>query len=399
MTISVPNSPLDGIRVLDVGHLVAGPMTASILGDFGADVIKVERPGHGDPLRWNHKYDGVGLFYKVQARNKRSITLDLATDEGREIFHDLVRVSDVVVENFRPGVMERLGNDWETLKNLNEKLIYCRISGWGQTGPYAQRRSLGRIAEAFSGFTELTGDADGPPMHSTMALGDSTCAIWAANSIMLALYWRDAQGGQIGQVIDVGLYEPLYRQIEQQIIVADKEGAPLRRASNMNSGSPVMGCYQTVEGRWYSFSANTARSIDAVISAFGLSGDPRFVDYDACLKNHAALQEHARQWLSDRTVEQIEGEFERAGAPGTPVMSATDLMNDPQVLHREMVVTVPDDELGEVKMQGVVPKLSRTPGTIRHAGQALGKATDEVLSQLLGMQAEKISALKNKGIV
>ena len=145
-------------------------MTASLLGDFGADVIKIERPGHGDPLRWNHKHEGIGLFYKMQARNKRCVTLDLASPEGKQLFHQLVRTADAVVENFRPGVMERLGNDWPTLQKLNNRLVYCRISGWGQTGPYATRPSLGRVAEAFSGFAELTGTHDGPPMHSTMAL-------------------------------------------------------------------------------------------------------------------------------------------------------------------------------------------------------------------------------------
>jgi crotonobetainyl-CoA:carnitine CoA-transferase CaiB-like acyl-CoA transferase len=374
-------------------------MTASLLGDFGADVIKIERPGHGDPLRWNHKHEGVGLFYKMQARNKRCVTLDLGSTEGKQLFHRLVRISDAVVENFRPGVMERLGNDWPTLQKLNNRLVYCRISGWGQTGPYATRPSLGRVAEAFSGFAELTGTHDGPPMHSTMALGDSTCAIWAAYSIMLSLYWRDAKGGGEGQLIDLGLYEPLYRQIEQQIVVADKEGTPLRRLGNLTAGSPVMGCYETADGRWFSFSANTERSIRAVMRALELDGDDRFDGYDACLKNHRELEAHARRWIRQRSAEAIVLAFDAAGAPGTPVMSASDLIEDPQVQHREMVVTVPDDDLGQVRMQGIVPKLSRTPGAITHAGQRMGQANEQVFGELLGLSSNQLADLQEKGVI
>ncbi|MDT7672052.1 MAG: hypothetical protein QOC74_4835 [Pseudonocardiales bacterium] len=396
--MSPPQSLLAGVRVLDVGHLVAGPMTASVLGDFGADVIKIERPGLGDPLRWNHRQHDVGLFYKVQARNKRCITLNLKSDRGRGIFHELVRGADVVVENFRPGVMERLGNDWEMLRALNPRLVFCRISGWGQDGPHAARPSFGRIAEAFSGFSHLTGAADGPPMHSTMALGDSVAAMWAANAVLMALYWRDAQGGERGQVIDMGLYEPLYRQIEQQILVADQQSEPLHRLGNQNSGSPAMGCYPTADGRYFSFSANTARSITALMRAVGLADEPRFADFEACLKHHEELHAHLRAWFAARSAASLEEDFVAAGAPGTIVMSAGDLLVHPQVLARGMVLTLDDEDLGEIRMQNVVPRFSLTPGKVRHAGQRMGQANSEVYAEL-GIDADELAELEHQGVV
>jgi formyl-CoA transferase len=395
----VPTQAMSGIRVLDVGHIVAGPMTASLLGDFGADVIKIERPGTGDPLRWNYKKDGVGLFYKVQARNKRCITLDLKSERGREIFHELVRSADVLIENFRPGVMERLGNDWETLHGLNERLVYCRMSGWGQTGPYAERRAYGRVGEAFSGFAHLTGDADGPPMHSAMSLGDSAAAVWGSWAVMVALYWRDAQGGGVGQVIDVALYEPLYRQIEQQIIVQDQLGYSLSRVGNANPGSPVVGSYGTKDGRYFSFSANTTDSINDVLAALEIEDDPRFNSFDACLANSESFQALATEWMAARTLAEVEAAFIEAEASGAAVMSAADLMEHPHILARDMVITLEDEDLGELRMQGVVPKLSVTPGQVRHAGQRLGQANAEVYGELLGMTPEELDELAAKGVI
>ena len=186
-----------GKRVLDIGHIVAGPIAASVFADFGAEVIKVERPGVGDPLRLQYRNEnGVSLHYKVESRNKKSVTLDLKTPEGKDIFKRLVGMSDVLVENFRPGVMERLGFGWPELSAVNPGLVMCRLSGFGQTGPYAHRRAYGRIGEAFGGFSYINGNPDGPPMHSQMSLGDTVAGMWAAMGVMMALYWRDAQGGR-----------------------------------------------------------------------------------------------------------------------------------------------------------------------------------------------------------
>lgn len=389
---------LQGIRILDVGHVVAGPFAASVLGDFGADVIKIERPRVGDPLRWLYNKDGVGLFYKMHARNKRSITLDLKHPKGREIFHRLVAVSDVVLENFRPGVMERLGNDWETLRGINPRLIYCRLSGWGQTGPYARRRAYGRIGEAFSGFAYITGEPDGPPMHSVMSLGDTVAGIWSALAIVMAVYYRDARGGA-GQVIDVGLYEPLFRQIEQQIIVYDQLGRVLKRQGSRNPGDPFVGLFQTGDGRHFSFSAATEASIRDVLLALGLADDPRFNTFESALEHAEAFQAEVTRWMAERTLDEVREAFDRYEAPGTPVMSAEDLCDDPHVQARDMVITVDDPELGPVRMQGVVPKFSETPGEVRHAGQRLGQSNDAVYGELLGMSRDEMRALEDAGII
>ena len=398
-----PAAVFEGIRVLDVGHIVAGPFVASILADFGAEVIKIERPGSGDPLRWiypKHTDAGdVGLFYKVQARNKKSITLDLKKDAGRALFHRLVEMSDVVVENFRPGVMERLGCGYATLAALNPRLVMCRLSGFGQDGPYAQRRAYGRIAEAFAGFAHITGEADGPPSHSHMSVGDTVAGNWAAMGVMMALYWRDAQGGGKGQLVDMGLYEGLFRQIEQQVVLYDQLGTVLERSGSNHRNVPFTGLFRTRDGGHFSFSAVTLDSATAILRALGLADDTRFNTFRACVEHRDAFAAAVESWMAARTLDEVERAFVAQDAPGTRVMNAADLVNDPHVAAREMVISVPDPELGMVRMQGVVPKLSRTPGKVRHAGQPLGASNEHVYGQLLGLSAQEIAALQAEQVI
>jgi crotonobetainyl-CoA:carnitine CoA-transferase CaiB-like acyl-CoA transferase len=382
-----------------VGHVVAGPIAASVLADFGADVIKIERPVSGDPLRWLYPKNGAGLFYKMEARNKRCITLDLKQPEGRELFHRLVAESDVVMENFRPGVMERLGHDWETLRRINPRLVFCRLSGFGQTGPYAERRAYGRIGEAFAGFAHITGLPDGPPMHSAMSVGDTIAGVWAAIGIINALYWRDAQGGGVGQVIDVGLYEPLFRQIEQQVIVHDQLDRSLMRVGNENPGDPYVGSFRTKDDRYFSFSAATAASILDVLRAMGMDDDERFNDFERCLEHRDEFQAAVTAWMGARTVDEVNAAFQKYDAPGSPVMSAEDLAQDPHILARDMIITVEDAELGPIRMQGVVPKMSETPGEVRHAGQPMGTANEEIYAGLLGLSSPEIADLRDRGII
>jgi crotonobetainyl-CoA:carnitine CoA-transferase CaiB-like acyl-CoA transferase len=387
----------DGIRVLDIGHIVAGPIAASLLADFGADVLKIEPPKRGDSLRLIYAKDGVGLWYKMEARNKKSLSLDLKQEQGREIFLQLARDADVVVENFRPGVLERLGIGPDVLHAANPRLVICRLSGWGQTGPYAQRRSYGRIGEAFSGFAHLTGDPDGPPMHSAMSLGDTVAGVWAAYGIAMALYWRDAQGGT-GQVIDVGLYEPLFRQIEQQIVVFDQLGINVERMGNLNPGVPIVGLYETRDGKHFSFSAQGLRSMLDILAAMGLDGDERFTTWQGALDNRAEMVRLITAWMAEHTLDEVVDAFARHDAPGTPVMSAADLVRDPHVLAREMIITVDDDELGPIRMQGVVPKLSETPGHIRHAGQPLGASNESVYGEL-GLTPDDLQRLADEDVI
>jgi formyl-CoA transferase len=392
-------SVFEGIRVLDIGHIVAGPIAASVLADFGAEVIKIERPVVGDPLRWQYPKNGVGLHYKMEARNKKSITLDLKTLEGRDIFLRLAKISDVVVENFRPGVMERFGLDWDTLKAVNPKLIMCRLSGFGQTGPYRERRAYGRIGEAFGGFSYINGEPDGPPMHSQMSLGDTAAGMWAAMGIMMSLYWRDAQNGKIGQMIDIGLYEGVFRQIEQQIIVVDQLQRTIKRTGNRHNFTPYVSSYKTKDGGYFSVSAATMKSALDVLRAMGLEKDERFNDWNRCIENNHAYNEAAIAWMAAHTLEEVDAAFQKYEAPGTRVMSGADLMTDPHILAREMVVTVEDKELGPIKMQGIIPKLSESPGRIDHAGQTLGESNDLIYGTLLGMRESEIASLREKGVI
>ena len=397
--MTIPKSVFAGIRVLDVGHIVAGPIAASMMADFGADVLKIERPGVGDPLRAQYQKDGVGMHFTVEGRNKKSITLDLKKPEGREIFLKLAAQSDVVMENFRPGVMERLGLGWEELKAVNPRLIFCRLSGYGQYGPYAHKRAYGRIGEAFGGFTFITGETDGPPLHSQMSLGDTVAGMLACQGIMMALYWRDAQGGGVGQVIDMGLYEGLYRLIEQHIISVDQLGEIMARSGNQHAFNPFVSSYWTKDRGYFSVAAGTKESAADVMRAMGMDRDERFRDWDSCVANIAAYRAAATAWMAERTLAEVTAAFAKYDAPGQASLSGADLINDPHVLAREMVITVPDEELGPIRMQGVAPKLSQTPGHVEHAGQPMGASNDLVYGQWLGMSREEIDALRKKGIV
>lgn len=397
--MTAANQVFEKIRVLDIGHIVAGPFVASVLADFGADVIKIERPVRGDPLRWIYRKGDVGLFYKMQARNKKSITLDLKQPEGRQILHDLVAISDVLVENFRPGVMERLGSGWDELSSINPRLVMCRLSGFGQTGPYAHRRAYGRVAEAFGGFAHITGEPDGPPMHSQMSLGDTVAGNWAAMGVMMALYWRDAQRGGKGQLVDIGLYEGLYRQIEQQVVIYDQLDQVLGRTGSNHRNVPYTGLFRTRDGRYFSFSAVTADSTADILRAMEMIDDVRFNSFDACIQHRDQFSSAVEAWMAERTLEEIEAAFDAHGAAGTGVMNASDLVADPHVNARGMVVAVPDADLGMIRMQGVVPKLSETPGEIRHAGQRLGESNELIYGELLGMSSARMDALREKGVI
>jgi crotonobetainyl-CoA:carnitine CoA-transferase CaiB-like acyl-CoA transferase len=389
--------PLAGTRVLDIGQLVAGPMVASILGDFGARVIKVEGPQRPDPQRRLYQKDGIGLWARVENRNKEAIALDLKTDRGRELLEGLLADADVLVENFRPGVLERLGLAPDRLlAEVNPGLVVCRVSGWGQTGPRRERRGYGRTGEAASGFSHLNGEADGPPMHSAVSLGDTVAALWGAYGVVLALRARDRDGA--GQVVDVGLNEGLMRMIVHQVIVRDQLDRTLKRMGNQNPGVATVNMYETGDGKFFTVSNATPRTQQALIDLVGLGDDPRLGTVEGIEADRERFNEHLSAWMKERDIEEVDRLFEAAGAVGTPVWSAEEILAEPQLREREMILEVDDPDLGTIQMPGVVPKLSRTPGGVRSSGEELGASTDRVLAELLGLGDAELAELHDAGV-
>ena len=403
MTTQPKQQALEGYRVLDVGHILAGPMTSSMLADFGADVIHIESPETGDFMREVTGRAGearTSRGYDLINRNKRNITLDMRKPQGAELFHRLVAVSDVVTENFRSYVMDRWGHDWERLRRINPHLIYCRLSGFGQTGPYRHRRAYGMIGEAFSGWSWLNGYTDGPVIHSSFSLGDTMDSIWAATAIVAALYWRDAQGGGEGMLIDQGLVEPLFRELEQQIIIYDQTGVTPRRNGSRHEATPYADVCETKDGRYFSFSAFTHKAIRNLLLALGLSGDSRFNSFDACLQHREEWYQTATNWFKERTLAEAIETFEKHKAVGAPVMSGEDLCNDPHIQAREMIVSVDNPEGVEpILMQGIVPKLSESPGRIRNAAEPMGSRNEEVYCGLLGLSKQELEELREAGVI
>jgi formyl-CoA transferase len=390
--------PLDGVTVIDIGQLVAGPMVASILGDFGARVIKVEGPERPDPQRRLYPKDGIGLWARVENRNKEAIALDLKSQRGKEILERLITDADVLVENFRPGVLERLGFAPDRLHaEVNPGLVVCRISGWGQTGPRSDRRGYGRTGEAGSGFSHLNGEADGPPMHSAVSLGDTVAALWGAYGVVLAILARGRDGE--GQVVDVGLNEGLMRMIVHQVIVRDQLGRTLRRMGNENPGVATVNMYETGDGKFFTVSNATPRTQQALIDLVGLGDDPELSTIEGIDSDRDRFNAHVRAWMKERDIEEVDRLFHEAGAVGTPVWSGEDIIDDPHLIAREMILDFDDPDLGPIKMPGIVPKLTRTPGSVRTPGEELGASTDRVLAELLGLDAAELATLREQRVI
>ncbi len=394
--------PLRGLRVLDAGNMIAGPLAATQLADFGADVIKIELPGIGDSMRhWAPMKDERSLWWKVIGRNKRLITLALSKPRGQALFRELVRDADVLIENFKPGTFERWGLGYEALSAINPRLVMVRVSGFGQTGPYAKRGGYGTIAEAFSGIPSFTGFPDRPPTLPGFPLADSTASTFAAMSAMFAIYNRDHGTGK-GQVIDVSLYEPLFRLVESQVIGFDQLGIVKRRQGNRLAEDSPRNTYQTRDGRWIGISASSQRTYERLAEAMGmpeLITDPRFVDNASRCENDVALDEIIAAWFRERDCDELMALFERADVVAGPVLDIRDIVEDPQYVARGNIVSVPDDDFGAVRMQGVVPRFLDTPGEVRHSGRALGADNEAVYKEVLKLSDEAFARLVEEGVI
>jgi succinyl-CoA--D-citramalate CoA-transferase len=399
---SAPRGPLKGLRVIDAGNMIAGPLAATQLGDFGADVIKVELPGTGDSMRhWTPMKEGRSLWWKVIARNKRLITLTLSKPRGQALFRDLVRTADIVIENYRPGTFERWGLGYEELAKINPRVVLVRVSGFGQTGPYAKRGGYGTIAEAFSGIPSFTGFPDRPPTLPGFPMADSVASTFAAMSAMFAIYNRDHNGGR-GQEIDVSLYEPLFRLVEAQVIGFDQLGIIKQRQGNRLAEDSPRNTYKTRDGRWIGISASSQRTFERLAAAIGmpqLIDDPRFVDNSSRCANDVALDAFIAAWFKERSCDEVMTLFDQADVVAGPVLDIGDIVKDPQYRARENIVAVPDDDFGAVRMQGVVPKFADTPGEVRHAGRALGADNRAIFVEELGLSEADFSALQAEGVI
>lgn len=394
--------PLRQLKVLDAGNMIAGPLAATQLADFGADVIKIELPGIGDSMRhWAPMKEGRSLWWKVIARNKRLITLALSKPRGQEIFKRLVERCDILIENFRPGTFERWGLGFEELRKINPRLVMVRVSGFGQTGPYSKRGGYGTIAEAFSGIPSFTGFPDRPPTLPGFPLADSVAATFSAMAAMFAIYHRDHEGGR-GQEIDVSLYEPLFRLVESQVIGFDQLGIVKQRQGNRLAEDSPRNTYLTRDGRWIGISASSQRTFERLALAMGmpeLITDPRFKDNASRCANDVALDEIIAAWFRQHDCDELMRLFEAEEVVAGPVLDIRDIVKDPHYLARENIISVADDDFGSVRMQGVVPKFSDTPGEVRHSGRALGADNADVYQGMLGLTAAQLEELANEGII
>ena len=395
-------SALAGIRVLDVATVIAGPTLAMLMGDFGADVIKIEHP-KGDPLRaTGYQKDGVGLWYKMANRNKRGITLNLSQDEGREIFLRLVETADVVVENFRTGTLEKWGLGWDILHQRNPRLILARVTGYGQTGPYKTEPGFGTIAEAFSGFAAITGAADGPPTLPSFGLADGVAAAYGMFAVMTALYHRDAQGGGVGQVIDLSIYEPLFQILGPQPLQYDQCGVVQKRTGNRSLNNAPRNTYQTKDGAWVAVSTNSPSIVQRVLTLCGgpdVAADPRFQTPQGRVAHIDEVDGVVANWVRRHTLDEVLDAFREAQAAIGPVYDIAQIMEDPQYEARDDIVTIEDEDLGPIKMTNAFPYLSLTPGQVRHAGPRKGQHNEDILGGELGLSANEQRQLREKGVI
>jgi formyl-CoA transferase len=403
MTAPPPRMPLEGVRVLDIGTLIAGPFGATLLGDFGADVIKVEQPGGGDVLRGMCvPYEGVPLQWLSEARNKRSVTLNLRVPEGQALLRELIRVSDVLIENFTPGTLDGWGFSWEAVHALNPRLVMVRVSGYGQTGPYSRRPGYDRIALGFSGYLYTTGYPDRPPVRPSIATADFSTAIFNALATLLALYWRDAQGGSEGQLIDLALYEPLFRISEDTVPLYDKLGVVRERTGNRNPNFSPADTFQTSDGRFIMIAAGGDRVWERLARAIGrddLLADPRYRDARGRVQYADELCAEIQSWVGSHDYDDVFAILDGASVPVGGVFSVREIMDDPHYAAREDIAEVVHPQVGPVKMPAVLPKLGTTPGAIRSLGPALGEHNREVYGGLLGLSDADLARLAAAGVL
>ena len=395
--------PLEGLTVIDIGTLFAGPWIATYMADFGAEVIKIEHP-RGDSLRnFAPLKNGVSLWWKLVGRSKKTVACDLSKPGGQEILKKLCAGADVLIENFRPGTLEKWGLGWETLHALNPKLILMRTSGFGQEGPYAKRPGFGTLAEAMSGFAHITGQTDGPPTLPPLALADGIAGLFGVFSAMFAVYYRDVVGTGIGQEIDVSLYEPMSFVLGAQPIAYDQLGLIQNRRGNRSGGGGPRNLYMCSDGNWVALSASTpsiARRVMQLVGGDELADDPRYATPAARSQHADEVDSLVADWISNYPREVVLEKFEAAETAIGPVYDTSQFMEDPQVKARQSIVSVDEPDLGTVRMQNTFPLMSETPGKINFTGPTeMGTHNHEIYIERLGMSEDDVQRLKEEGII
>lgn len=397
--------PLAGVRIIELGTLLAGPFVGRLLGDFGAEVIKVEDPARGDPMRdWgHHRYRGRTLWWPVQSRNKKSITLDLRQAEGQQLLLRLAAKADVLVENFRPGTLERWGIGPEQLHQVNPRLVIARVSGFGQDGPYAHRAGFASVGEAMGGIRYINGYPGQPPPRAGISLGDSLAAMFAAQGILMALYWRDAAGGGRGQVVDASIVESCFALLESALPEYDRLGVVRQPSGTKLPKVAPSNIYRTKDGRWIVIAANADNVFKRLCQAMErpeLASDPRFATHAARGEHQEELDDLIGQWAAARTAKEIDELMDRFGVPCGPIYTIADIFDDPHFRAREMILTMEDPEIGPLAAPGITPKLSLTPGAARWTGPwQLGAHNQEIYCGLLGLSEAELEDLKARKVI
>jgi crotonobetainyl-CoA:carnitine CoA-transferase CaiB-like acyl-CoA transferase len=391
---------LDGLRVIDVSTLFAGPLAATMLGDFGADVIKVEHPRRPDPARTHGPgKQGIGLWWPLLGRNKRTVTCNLGVREGADIFLKLVERADVVIENFRPGTLERWGLGPDVLHEHNPQLVLARVTGFGQLGPLAQRPGFGTLAEAMSGFAHITGAPDGPPTLPPFGLADGIAALATAFAVLTALQARARTGD--GGIVDLAIIEPILLILGAQPTVFDQLGIVQQRTGNRSANNAPRNTYVTADGRWLAVSTSAqsvAERVMALVGRADLIDQPWFATGGGRAEHADELDDAVASWIAEREADEVIAAFEEAEAAVAPIQDVADVMKDPQYGALESIVKVPHPVLGPLRMQNVLFRLTGTPGEIRWVGAAHGAHTDEVYGEL-GVDDERLAALRELGAI
>lgn len=399
-------SALKGIRVLDAATLFAGPMAATMLADFGAEVIKIEHPTKGDPVRLHgHSKNGIPLWWLMLARNKRNLALDLGKPAGSEVFKELVATADVFIENFRPGTLERWGIGPDVLHSINPRLIIARVTGFGQFGPYSNRAGFGTLAESMSGFAAMTGEVGGPPTLPPFGLADGIAALSTSQAILTALAARQNPQSEAfgkGQIIDLAIIEPILAILGPQPTVYDQLGIIQPRTGNRSVNNAPRNTYLTRDSKWVAISTSAQSIAERVMHLVGhpeVISEPWFASGGERAKHADLLDDFVSSWISERDASEVIKTFEEAGAAIAQIYDIKDIMADEQFRALNTITTVEDPDLGPVKMQNVLYRMSETPGSINWTGRTKGENTYEILKEIVGLPSDKIEELDKLGII